>query len=42
VMPPIALWDYSWDRSLLCSQVVEISTTAADTPSTKATNKFAA
>jgi len=32
-MPPIALWDYSWDRSPLCSQVVEISRTAADTPS---------
>jgi hypothetical protein len=32
-MPPIALWDHSWDRSLLCSQVLEISTTAADTPS---------
>src|SRR5262245_45568680 len=32
-MPPIALWDYSWDRLLLCSQVIEISRTAADTPS---------
>ena len=32
VMPPIALWDYSWDRALLCSQVIEISRTAADTP----------
>jgi hypothetical protein len=33
VVPSIALWDYLWDRSLLCSQVFEIARIAADTPS---------